>query len=234
MPSPHEAVPVPPSSRQLLVVRTPDWTSIQGTLQRFERTGPAAEWVAVGPPEPIVIGRTGLAWGRGLHGNTALGEGPIKREGDGKSPAGAFTLSQVFGYAPADSVAGMKMPYVQATTALKCPDDPAASAYNTLTVAPSSGSLPWNSAEDMRRKDEAYRIGVFVDHNAGAQRMPGGGSCIFLHVWSGPDHPTVGCTAMPLARMEIIARWLDPKEHPTLVQLPDQTYGRLRAQWGLP
>jgi len=203
-------------------------------MQRFERASPAATWTAVGVPEPIVVGKTGLAWGRGLHGEGALGEGPVKHEGDGKSPAGAFSLSRVFGYAPADSMRRLKMPYVQATSDLKCPDDPVASAYNTLVTAPAAGPPPWNSAEDMRRPDEAYRIGVFVDHNAGAQRTPGGGSCIFLHVWSGPDRPTVGCTAMPLERMEAIALWLDQMEHPILVQLPDDAYDRLRKDWGLP
>jgi len=48
---------------------------------------------------PRELGRAGLAWGLGLHGNPPF-PGPIKREGDGRSPAGAFELSSAFGYAP--------------------------------------------------------------------------------------------------------------------------------------
>ncbi|HEU4698647.1 MAG TPA: L,D-transpeptidase family protein [Gemmatimonadales bacterium] len=230
------ARPIPAATRQLLVVRTPDWDDIHGTLQRFTRRGPGAAWTAVGAAEPIVVGRTGLAWGRGLHGEgVARGfEGPVKREGDGKSPAGAYTLSRIFGYAPPDSMRDLRMPYVQATEDLRCVDDAASPAYNALVRAPAGAPEPWASAEHMRLASGAYRIGVFVDHNAGAQRAPGGGSCIFLHVWSGPDSPTVGCTAMPLERMAAIARWLDPAAQPVLVQLPDAAYGRLRAVWALP
>jgi D-alanyl-D-alanine dipeptidase len=191
-----------------------------------------------------VARRTGLAWGRGLHGAAAPAasaaasaaplDGPVKHEGDGKSPAGAFTLSRVFGYVPPDSMRGLRMPYVQATPELKCVDDSAASQYNTLVSLPAGRSPSWTSAEEMRRQDDDYRIGVFVDHNAGGRRTAGGGSCIFLHVWSGPDNPTVGCTAMPLPRMEEVARWLDPRAHPVLVQLPEEAYGRLREGWRLP
>jgi D-alanyl-D-alanine dipeptidase len=232
--SPSQPAPIPPASRQLLVVRTPNWADIHGTLQRFARTGDDRRWTALGAPVTIVVGRTGLAWGRGLHGDSAAGPGPVKHEGDGKSPAGVFTLSRVFGYAPADSMPALAMPYVQATSDLRCVDDSASPAYNTLTRAPSDGPAPWASAEEMRRHDDDYRIGVFVDHNAGAARVPGGGSCIFLHVWQGPDDPTVGCTAMPLERMTEIARWLDPRRNPVLVQLPDSAYARLRQPWRLP
>jgi L,D-peptidoglycan transpeptidase YkuD (ErfK/YbiS/YcfS/YnhG family) len=227
--------PIPPSARQLLVVRTPDWGEIHGTLQRFERASDAAPWTPVDAPAAIVVGRTGLAWGRGLHGDGAATEdGPVKHEGDGKSPAGVFALSQVFGYAPADSMPPLRMPYVQATADLRCVDDSASIAYNTFTREPPHGPAPWTSAEQMRRTDDDYRIGVFVDHNAGPDRAPGGGSCIFLHVWQGPDHPTVGCTAMPLEHMTAIVEWLDARRAPVLVQLPNSAYARLRTAWHLP
>jgi L,D-peptidoglycan transpeptidase YkuD (ErfK/YbiS/YcfS/YnhG family) len=126
------------------------------------------------------------------------------------------------------------MPYVQATGELKCVDDAASAAYNTLVRLPAGTAPTWSSAEEMRRTDDDYRLGAFVDHNAGADRRAGGGSCIFLHVWSGPDHPTVGCTAMPLERITEIARWLDPQARPVLVQLTDDGYAQLRERWELP
>ena len=84
----------------------------------------------------------------------------------------------------------------------------------------------------MRRDDDLYRLGIIVDHNAA--RVPGDGSCIFLHIWSGPDSVTAGCTAMPAAALEAIAGWARIEDHPVLVQLPRAEYERLRDSWALP
>ena len=50
---------------QLVVVTTADWNVDHGTLRRFERDGGA--WRVVGAPQPVLIGRSGSAWGIGLH-----------------------------------------------------------------------------------------------------------------------------------------------------------------------
>jgi D-alanyl-D-alanine dipeptidase len=113
-------------------------------------------------------------------------------------------------------------------------DDPASARYNELVYLAAGDSATWTSAEDMRRGDEAYRWGVVVEHNSGWAREPGAGSCIFLHVWSGPTSSTVGCTAMDLDRLVGLMRWLDPLRAPVLVQLPRAVYDRLRAEWELP
>ena len=63
---------------------------------------------------------------------------------------------------------------------------------------------------------------------------PGGGSCIFLHLRSGPDATTAGCTAFEPEPMERLLRWLDPSARPVLVQLPEAEYRTLAAEWGLP
>src|SRR5215210_2556175 len=72
-------------SRQLIVVTTRDWDAVGGTLRRFERRGAQGRWTRVGADVPVVVGRTGLAWGAGLTG-TEGAAGPRKREGDGKAP----------------------------------------------------------------------------------------------------------------------------------------------------
>ena len=53
-------------SRQLVVVVTPSWTSTTGTMMRFERSALTSVWSRVESPIPIVVGRTGLAWGVGF------------------------------------------------------------------------------------------------------------------------------------------------------------------------
>ena len=87
--------------------------------------------------------------------------------------------------------------------------------------------------QDMRRADDLYRWGILVDHNANPP-VPGGGSCIFMHMWRGPGQPTVGCTAMPQADLELLLGWLDPERKPLLVQLPAVQYQKLRHRWNLP
>jgi D-alanyl-D-alanine dipeptidase len=92
----------------------------------------------------------------------------------------------------------------------------------------------WNSWERMLRDDHLYSLGVVVDHNWADQTQPGKGSCIFLHVWRGPDQPTVGCTAMDERNLRTLLGWLDPRQTPTLVQLPEEAYRSLRRAWQLP
>lgn len=221
-------------SRQLVVVVTDDWDATRGQLQRFERADGGAGWRSVGPRVPVVVGRTGLAWGVGLHEETAATAGdPVKREGDGKAPAGAFRLSGTFGYRAAAEVPWVRMPYLHSTPAWKCVDDAASRHYNRL-VDETAVAKDWESKEDMLRPDHLYRLGVVVDHNWAEQTRPGAGSCIFLHVWRGPDQPTVGCTAMAESDLEQVVRWLDPARSPALVQLPRAEYRRLRGAWGLP
>lgn len=227
-------------STQMIVVTTPDWNTVQGRLQRYERAKSGDAWRPVGGAIPIVVGKNGMAWGSGVIATDSVrAEGdPVKREGDGRSPAGLFSLGTAFGYAAAP-LAGTKLSYLALTPSIECVDDVDSSRYNRIvdrsTVAPD-----WKSSEHMRETGESYRWGVVVNHNAianpdGAPRpVRGGGSCIFLHIWKDSGHGTAGCTAMQPADIEALLQWLDPKRTPVLVQLPADAYARVMKQWGLP
>ena len=221
--------PVPAESRQMLLSVSAGWDETRAILQPHERPAPGMPWVPVGAPIEASLGRMGLAWGRGLH--PAGLPGPEKREGDGKSPAGVFDLRLVTGYAKT-SPAGTRMPYREATATLRCVDDARSSHYNHL-VDEAKTRKDWSSAEDMRREDDLYRLVVWVGHND-APVAPGGGSCIFLHLRSGPDATTAGCTAFEPEPMERLLRWLDPAAQPVLVQLPEAEHRARAAEWGLP
>ena len=216
-------------ARQLIVVTTPAWDSVSGTLRRYARARAGAPWKMVGAPVPIVVGQSGLAWG-----DDALGraDGPHKREGDGRAPAGRFPLGTAFGFAPAAAMDQVRLPYLQLADGSECVDDPASVHYNTVVDRGAARRVDWASAERMRTID-LYRLGVVVRYNASPVRR-GRGSCIFLHIWAGPSTPTAGCTAFPAAEVESLVRWLDPARHPVLVQLPAAEYARLRGAWGLP
>jgi D-alanyl-D-alanine dipeptidase len=222
--------PLIEGSEQLVVVTTPGWTATTGSMQRFERAGSASEWRAVDQAVPVVVGRTGIAWGVGFDGVSS--EGPHKREGDGKSPAGMFPLDTAFGFAPRDSMQRVKLPYVQLRPSTDCVDDTTSSHYNTVVDRASVPRVDWKSAERMREVGQ-YKLGVIVGYNA----MPpvrGRGSCIFLHIWSGPQSTTAGCTALEEGSLREMISWLDPQKQPLLVQLTANDYQNLRIRWRLP
>jgi L,D-peptidoglycan transpeptidase YkuD (ErfK/YbiS/YcfS/YnhG family) len=221
------ASPVPAHSRQLVLSICRNWDGTSAEVRRYERSLADLRWSAVGRPMDAALGTNGLAWGRGLQPNVM--PGPVKREGDGRSPAGVFSLRSATGYA-AKPPAGTQLPYQRATEFLHCVDDPASPHYNQL-VDDTRTAKDWSSAEDMRRADDLYRLVVWVGHNdAGAE--PGAGSCIFLHIKG--SSTTAGCTAFDAYDMEELFRWLDPSAQPVLVQLPADVWNGVRRAWDLP
>src|SRR3954462_11619838 len=98
-------------SEQLVVVTTPSWTSTSGTMERFERATPTSDWTKASEALPVVVGRTGIAWGVGF--DDASTEGPHKHEGDGKAPAGIFPIDTAFGFDPREATRSLRLPYVQ-------------------------------------------------------------------------------------------------------------------------
>lgn len=221
-------------AEQMIVVTTAGWDVDHGLLRRFERApGAGARWTQVGEAAPVMLGRTGSAWGLGLHPQAA--SGPTKREGDGRAPAGVFALGTAFGYA---QTAASRLPYRAMTASHYCIDVPASPLYNRIVDARVVGEAAVaGSTEPMRRDlhangDPRYRLGFVIEHNREAR--PGAGSCIFAHLTRRAGEPTAGCTAMADAVMEQTLAWLDPARRPVFVLLPDAEYRRLQAGWGLP
>ncbi|MEO5628391.1 MAG: hypothetical protein ABIQ62_01330 [Thermomonas sp.] len=216
---------------QMVLVTTANWDSTSGDLRRYERDG--ERWRQVGAATQIVVGRTGIAWGIGL--NTEHGDGPVKREGDGKAPAGVFAIGPAFGYAGS---ARTGLDYRAMGANDWCIDVPDSVYYNQI-IDRSVVKAPLldQSTEPMRRDihadgDQRYREGFVIEHNAANVRNAG--SCIFAHLWTASDTTTAGCTAMAPASMDALLAWLDQKRKPVFVQLPQAQYHQLRDAWQLP
>ncbi len=223
--------PVSVAQQLILVIAETD-TSTQASLLTFNREGTGWKQRA---SRPAVIGRNGMAWGRGVHDDADRAPGePVKREGDGKTPAGAFELPLSFGYPPADSVR-TRLPYTRATPDLICIDDVSSEFYNLVIDLRErnldSGNLP--SHEEMLRQDELYRYVIVVGHNF-PDPEPSAGSCIFLHLWRGAGSFTAGCAAISEGDMIDLLEWLDPSARPVIVQLTRSGYERLKVRWDLP
>ena len=227
------AQPLPwDNARQLVLVLTPDWDTDAGVLQRFERDA-AGQWQPVTDATEVAVGRKGSAWGIGLH--AAQTEGPQKQEGDGRSPAGVFTVGEAFGYA---GKADTSLPYQPMTAQHYCIDVNGSPLYNRIVDQAEVGAeAVKGSTEPMRldlhsNGDVRYRQGFVINHNPG--NVSGAGSCIFAHLWRKPGEPTAGCTAMPDPVMEEMLAWLQADQHPVFVLLPRAEYERLHHEWQLP
>lgn len=219
------------NARQLVLVTTDGWDASDGRLRRYERDG--GGWREVGAASSVTVGRNGSAWGLGLHPSQT--DGPQKREGDGRAPAGVFALGTAFGYSAS---AATPMPYQAMGADDYCIDVNASPLYNRIVDAGEVGQAAVaESTEPMRRDlhadgDQRYRLGLVIQHNP--QRRPGAGSCIFAHLWKAPGEPTAGCTAMADPAMEALLAWLRPQQHPVFVLLPEAELRRLRQDWHLP
>ncbi len=224
--------PIPARSGQMLLVLSESFDASSGTLRRFERDAADGAWRPVGEATPITLGRNGMGIGAGLH-EIDPGAMPVKREGDGKSPAGVFRLSAAFGYATAAEIGDLAIPYTQVTPGLECVDDPGSAHYNQIVSRDAVATVDWQSSEQMLMDGPWYEQGIVVDHNADPARA-GAGSCIFLHNWDAPDDTTAGCTAMAPVALSEILRWIDGGREPVLVQLTEGLYERFATSWGLP
>jgi len=220
-----------PYSLQCVLVLAPNWNSTTGLLRTFERASVDSEWKIHGGVIPVVLGKKGLAWGRGLFG-TNDGPGPRKIEGDNRVPAGIFRLGSAFGYAPARRAGWIKLPYVPLTAEIEGIDDPRSRYYNRLVDRSKVARVDWRTSEKMLRTDALYKWGFIVAHNPTA--TPGAGSCIFFHIWKSSSTATTGCTAMAEQDLVGLLRLLDPAARPVLVQMPRGDYGTFQANYRLP
>lgn len=229
--APAAASPVAPSNAQLLLVRSIAWWASTGTLQRYERP-PGGVWKSAGEPIPVDLGRSGMGWGRGLHQPLGRG-GPVKREGDRRSPAGVYRLDTAFGAAESLPQGSQGYPYLQTRSTTYCVEDARSAHYNQLIDSTRVTPGAWEQWSEMARPDGLFKWGVVVEQNW-PEPQKGAGSCVFLHIWRGPSRPTAGCTAMKEEKLVEVLGWLSPSKKPLLVQLPDPVLKEARTAWDLP
>ena len=224
--------PIPENCRQMVIVKTPDLMASKGKLYRFERISSNSPWRKTGESIPIITGRNGLGWGRGLHKLDSTMY-PRKVEGDGRSTAGVFELGYAFGFPDSSKLGNLNVEYVKVNKMLECIDDADSRYYNQMVKNNKVDTIDWNSSEVIRRSPTAYYLGIFVKHNKNPVE-PGSGSCIFLHTWTAPDDSTAGCTTMSKDDMTKIVKWLNAEYNPVLVQLTDSLYVKYKDRWQLP
>lgn len=231
VPTPTPKIPFS-QSLQAVVVTTKDWTATNGTAQAFERKNTKSKWKPVGESFAVVIGKNGMAWGAGLNDLPSdTGMILMKKEGDGKSPAGIFSLTSAFG--SNEKADFIKFPYTRLEEWTECIDDVKSFHYNRIVNRMQVGIFDWESSEKMLEIGAEYDLGIFVAHNSNPVTK-GGGSCIFLHIWKDANETTQGCTAMARENIETLLKFLEPSKNPVLIQLPQDSYKQFQKKWKLP
>ena len=223
------AAGIPSDCSQLIVAITPDWNSMRGELQLFERRK-GSDWNPVAPAVPVLFGKNGLAWGSGLAGQNE--PGLRKKERDGRAPAGIFAIGKVFGYEP-NLPPGGDYPYHQVTEADVWSDDPRSPNYNRHIVIDAKNPPDNYTHEKMRSGDFAYHWLVEIRHNSDPP-VPGAGSAIFFHIRRGVNRATTGCTTMAEPELVKMIAWLRAAQHPCYALLPGDEYERKWQEWNLP
>jgi zinc D-Ala-D-Ala dipeptidase len=208
------------SSEAAVVVTTSSWEQVAGQARLYIRDRDHWQQTAT---FPVVVGRNGLGWGIGVGDFRPVGI-PVKREGDGKGPAGVFRLRQSFGSQGAIGA----LPYLAVEPSHVCVDDSKSQFYNRI-IDERQAAKDWDSFE--RMLIAPYRLGIEVAHNYDTP-VAGGGSCIFMHLWQGPNQGTAGCTAMSESSISELLNKMPSKT--LLVQLPESQYAEYADTLGLP
>ncbi len=220
---------IDPNVKQLIVSIAPTWDSMTGRLQCFERAGNG--WRPVTDAWPVLYGKNGLAWGRGLLGQ---GETGAKRkvERDQRAPAGVFRIGKIYTY-DAALPPGAKFPFHTVTEADAWVDDPTSPDYNRFRTVDLNNPPAWFERQKMRHGDFAYRWLVEIRHNA-EPPTPGAGSAIFFHIRRGVDRPSAGCTTMAEENLVRLIVFLHERDNPHYALLPREEYEAKWKKWGLP
>lgn len=221
---------LPASCQQVIVGISDGWHSTSANLHLYEKRG--GQWHLVRGPWPAKLGKSGLAWGRGVH--TTPDGAKLKVEGDRRSPAGIFALGGAFGYDP-DIQRNPRLSYRKITTRDLFVEDSTSKYYNRHLVLDREPTTDWEKKAQMRQNDEAHSLKLFIEHNTHPRIVPNGGSSIFFHVWrGGGSRATFGCTTMAKPQLRAMIAALDPAKNPHYVLLPHAEYMRLRQPWRLP
>lgn len=203
-------IPIAKETKQLLVVTSTDFNSSIATLQAYEKN--SEKWVKVFHPIAVNLGRNGLGWAEPKQHFNAKKDEPLKYEGDGKAPAGLFSLDAFFGYEERE----FNFPYLLVDKNDICVDDSTSKEYNRLVKT--HNTKKYKSFESMRRKDNLYELGILVGYNKKGIKKRG--SCIFLHMQRDINSSTSGCTSMPKNELLKLMQWLNYDKKPLLLQVP--------------
>jgi L,D-peptidoglycan transpeptidase YkuD (ErfK/YbiS/YcfS/YnhG family) len=150
--------------------------------------------------------KTGRSWKKvsattGSAGTNGFARPGEKREGDGKSPTGSYTLTEAFGRKDP----GTGLPYRRLRDTGDCWGSTVGQSTYNAYYSGTCRSTDENLSAIMQRGP--YHQAVVIDYNR-PKIVQGNGSAIFFHV--GGASPTAGCIAISEPRLRAVMRTLVP------------------------
>jgi L,D-peptidoglycan transpeptidase YkuD (ErfK/YbiS/YcfS/YnhG family) len=185
----------PGRARQLVTVEVSRSTATFATLMTWERPGRC--WVKAAGPFTARVGENGVS--------------TRKVEGDGTTPAGAFSVGPVmYGIAPNP---GVHYRYHRLVCGDWWDEDPASRWYNEFKHIACGARPAWTygDSEALWTETVAYQSLAFVEYNTHPV-VPDRGSAIFLHDNIGTA--TTGCVSLAPAALDRVLDWMRPADRP--------------------
>jgi len=181
---------------QLITVESSSRTSTHASLRLWSREGRC--WSPAAGPWKARVGRSGLSGNR--------------REGDGTTPTGTYTIGRtMYGVAP-DPVVQYR--YRRIVCGDYWVEDPRSPSYNRFRHVRCGQPPPFRvTGERLWEATTAYRHFAVIGFNTNPV-VPGRGSGIFLHASTG--RPTNGCVSLPVTQLRQVLRWLRPEASPRI------------------
>ena len=228
----HVLAKLPSTCSQAIVGTSRGWNDSHVQHSLIEKNS-QGQWQQVLGPFKGRLGHAGLVLGRGLHKNPA--GSTLKREGDGRSPAGIFRIEGLYTTCKIPVKHHPRLPELRVTSAdLWVSDVRRPDLYNRHIRLNQPARTAWEKKEQMRLNDHAHSIKLLIGHNRD-KPIAGAGSSIFFHIWRrNGAAATAGCTTMSEGNIRAIIARLDPAKKPLYILLPREQYMQLRGPWRLP
>jgi L,D-peptidoglycan transpeptidase YkuD (ErfK/YbiS/YcfS/YnhG family) len=149
-------------------------------------------WLVAGPLAlPVALGRGGIK--------------ANKREGDGGTPRGAFTLRRLWWRADRLPRPRTGLPVRRIRRDDGWCEDPGDRRYNRPVRVPKG-----SAADRLWRADALYDLIVEISHNT-RPRVAGRGSAVFIHVARKEFAPTAGCVALEAKTLRRLVARIGPR-----------------------
>lgn len=187
------------SAKQLVTVESSSYGTDVATVTLWQKQGTC--WQPAAGPWSGFIGYNGMT--------------DSKREGDGKTPTGAYGFGPVI-YGNA-SDPGVHEAYHNLVCGDWWDEDSSSPTYNEFQHVQCGTNPPFNNgSSEYLYQNSAYPVFAVIDYNTA--RVPGMGSAIFFHPSLG--HGTAGCVSVALSDLDWFLRWMEPSQAPLIVMGP--------------
>ena len=157
----------------------------------------------------IIVNNKGELWYKKKRYKCAIGKNGVtrsKKEGDGCTPIGTFSLRRLFIRKDRIKKITTSLSQITIVPNMAWEDNPKSKNYNKLIFLKKN-----NSREKLFRKDKLYDLILVIEYNT-KKIIKGKGSAIFLHIAKKNYSGTQGCVALKKSDFLVILQFIKPNE----------------------